>query len=58
LQGDGIDGRLHGHDLLSDELFVVARGARGMPIRIVKRPRIGVDYAGIGRAAAAFLYRR
>ena len=41
----GIDGRLHGHDLLSDDLFV--RDARGgAPIRIVKRPRIGVDYAG------------
>ena len=41
----GIDGRLNGHDLLSDELFV--RAARGdAPIRIVKRPRIGVDYAG------------
>lgn len=41
----GIDGRLDGHDLLSDELF--ARDPRdGTPIRIVKRPRIGVDYAG------------
>ena len=41
----GIDGRLNGHDLLSDELFV--RDARGdEPVRIVKRPRIGVDYAG------------
>ena len=41
----GIDGRLHGHDLLSDDLFVRAvRDPR--PIAIVKRPRIGVDYAG------------
>lgn len=41
-----IDGRLHGHDLLSDELFVRRpRGGVG-DIRIVKRPRIGVDYAG------------
>ncbi len=41
----GIDGRLNGHDLLGDELFV--RNARDdAPIRIVKRPRIGVDYAG------------
>jgi len=41
----GIDGRLNGHDLLGDELFV--RDARDdTPIRIVKRPRIGVDYAG------------
>jgi DNA-3-methyladenine glycosylase len=41
----GIDGRLNGRDLLSDDLFV-----RDPPdeadIRIVKRPRIGVDYAG------------
>jgi DNA-3-methyladenine glycosylase len=41
----GIDGRLHGHDLLSDDLFVRDPGGRGA-IRIVKRPRIGVDYAG------------
>ena len=41
----GIDGRLNGHDLLGDELFV--RDARDdAPIRIVRRPRIGVDYAG------------
>jgi DNA-3-methyladenine glycosylase len=41
----GIDGRLNGHDLLDEELFV-ARPAKEEPIRIVKRPRIGVDYAG------------
>ncbi|HSN21993.1 MAG TPA: DNA-3-methyladenine glycosylase [Usitatibacter sp.] len=41
----GIDGRYHGHDLLSDDLFV-SRPAVEPPIRIVKRPRIGVDYAG------------
>jgi DNA-3-methyladenine glycosylase len=40
-----IDGRYHGHDLLSDDLFV-ARPAEEAPVRIVKRPRIGVDYAG------------
>lgn len=41
----GIDGRLNGHDLLGDELFV--RDTRDdAPIRMVKRPRIGVDYAG------------
>ena len=38
-----IDRRLNGHDLLSTEFFV-ADGDR--PGRIVKRPRIGVDYAG------------
>jgi DNA-3-methyladenine glycosylase len=41
----GIDGKLHGHDLLSDDLFVRDPGGRA-GIRIVKRPRIGVDYAG------------
>lgn len=41
----GIDGRYHGHDLLSDELHI-AEAPQPHPIRIVKRPRIGVDYAG------------
>lgn len=41
----GIDGRLNGHDLLGGELFVRDAGGDA-PIRIVKRPRIGVDYAG------------
>jgi DNA-3-methyladenine glycosylase len=41
----GIDGRYHGHDMLSDNLFL-ASPAEEKPIRIVKRPRIGVDYAG------------
>ena len=41
----GIDGRLNGHDLLSDGLFV-RRPRDHEPARIVKRPRIGVDYAG------------
>ncbi|MGZ5032536.1 MAG: DNA-3-methyladenine glycosylase [Usitatibacter sp.] len=41
----GIDGALNGQDLLGGELFV--RDATSpAPIRIVKRPRIGVDYAG------------
>lgn len=40
-----IDKRLNGHDLLSDE-FHVAKPADEPAIRIVKRPRIGVDYAG------------
>src|SRR2546426_10192342 len=38
-----IDRRLNGHDLLSDDFFI-ANGEQ--PRRIVKRPRIGVDYAG------------
>ena len=47
----GLDGRHHGHDLLSDDLFI-RRPGRGNaatgrdPISIVRRPRIGVDYAG------------
>jgi DNA-3-methyladenine glycosylase len=38
-----IDRRLNGHDLLSANFFVADGSA---PFRIVKRPRIGVDYAG------------
>ena len=41
----GIDKQLNGHDLLSDG-FYVARPVEEPPVRIVKRPRIGVDYAG------------
>ena len=51
----GIDGRLNGHDLLSDDFFIAedalvtgthnGKSSRP-PFRIVKRPRIGVDYAG------------
>jgi DNA-3-methyladenine glycosylase len=41
----GIDRRLDGHDLLSDDLYV-ARAPDEAPVRIVKRARIGVDYAG------------
>ena len=48
----GIDGRLQGHDLLADELHIRDPGRRdsgvgpGPNFSIVKRPRIGVDYAG------------
>jgi DNA-3-methyladenine glycosylase len=38
-----IDRRLNGHDLLSDDLFIARGSVSG---RIVKRPRIGVEYAG------------
>src|SRR6202171_1180635 len=41
----GIDRRLNGHDLLSDD-FYIADARDREPINIVKRPRIGVDYAG------------
>ena len=41
----GIDKRLNGHDLVSDEFHIADPGA-DPTLRIVKRPRIGVDYAG------------
>jgi DNA-3-methyladenine glycosylase len=40
----GIDRRLNGHDLLSDDFHIATD--HGGPPRIVRRPRIGVDYAG------------
>jgi DNA-3-methyladenine glycosylase len=39
-----IDKRLTGHDLLSDDFHITASPKTG-PFSIVKRPRIGVDYA-------------
>jgi DNA-3-methyladenine glycosylase len=39
-----IDRRLNGHDLLSDDFFIAAP-SEAESFRIVKRPRIGVDYA-------------
>ena len=39
-----IDRHLNGHDLLSDDFFIAAPEAREK-MTIVKRPRIGVDYA-------------
>jgi DNA-3-methyladenine glycosylase len=41
----GIDQCLNAHDLLSDDLYIAAP-ARTEPLAIVKRPRVGVDYAG------------
>ena len=41
----GIDKRLNGHDLLSED-FYVAQDDLLPRIAIVRRPRIGVDYAG------------
>jgi DNA-3-methyladenine glycosylase len=41
----GIDGRLNGHDLLRGGLYV-ADAPSAAPLEVVKRPRIGVDYAG------------
>jgi DNA-3-methyladenine glycosylase len=40
-----IDRRLNDHDLLSDDFFL-AQPEAAEKISIVKRPRIGVDYAG------------
>lgn len=40
-----IDLRLNGHDLLSDDLHIAAP-RKSEPLAIVKRPRVGVDYAG------------
>ena len=40
-----IDKRFQGHDLLSSDLYL-AINKNEQPIQIVKRPRIGVDYAG------------
>jgi DNA-3-methyladenine glycosylase len=39
-----IDRRFNGHDLLSDDFFI-ATPSETESFRIVKRPRIGVDYA-------------
>ncbi|MFZ0828705.1 MAG: DNA-3-methyladenine glycosylase [Verrucomicrobiia bacterium] len=39
-----IDRRLNAHDLLSDNFFIAAPPPTG-PVMIVKRPRVGVDYA-------------
>jgi DNA-3-methyladenine glycosylase len=41
----GIDRRLNGHDLLSAE-FHITEPSQSARIAIVRRPRIGVDYAG------------
>jgi len=41
----GIDKRLNGADLSSDTFHIADDGFTGF--RIVKRPRIGVDYAGV-----------
>jgi len=40
-----IDRRLNAHDLLSDDFYIAAQPGEP-PVTIVKRPRIGVDYAG------------
>lgn len=41
----GIDKRRNAHDLLSDDFYIGAPSATE-PVAIVRRPRVGVDYAG------------
>ena len=40
-----IDRHLNAHDLLSDD-FYIAEPAKARPFAVVKRPRVGVEYAG------------
>lgn len=42
----GIDGRMNGRDLLGRD-FYIAAPAHETPLRIARRRRIGVDYAGV-----------
>jgi DNA-3-methyladenine glycosylase len=42
----GVDRRLNGHDLLSPDLYIGAPSTPE-PITIIRRPRVGVDYAGV-----------
>jgi DNA-3-methyladenine glycosylase len=41
----GITGTQNGHDLLSDDLYI-AKSDEKLSIEIIRRPRIGVEYAG------------
>lgn len=41
----GIDKRFNGHDLRSRD-FHIAAGSNSEPFTVIRRPRIGVDYAG------------
>ncbi len=41
----GVDRRMNGHDLASDDLYLADPPSRE-PFRIVRRKRVGVDYAG------------
>ncbi|GFO53733.1 putative 3-methyladenine DNA glycosylase [Geomonas sp. Red276] len=50
-----IDGRLNGHDLLSDDFFIAA-GTAPQEADIVARPRIGVAYSGPWAAAPLRFY--
>ncbi len=39
-----IDRNLNGHDLVSDDFFI-ADPAKNKPLAVIRRPRVGVDYA-------------
>lgn len=52
-----IDRRLNGHDLLSGELYIAA-GIANDSLRVVARPRIGVEYAGRWARAPLRFYIR
>lgn len=41
----GIDRRHNAHDLLGEDFFITAP-SEAPPVKIARRPRIGVDYAG------------
>jgi DNA-3-methyladenine glycosylase len=41
-----IDKRLNGHDLQSDVFYIATNNVKPASFVIVKKPRIGVDYAG------------
>ncbi|MGB7933800.1 MAG: DNA-3-methyladenine glycosylase [Gammaproteobacteria bacterium] len=41
----GIDRRLNTHDLVSADFYIAARAGEA-PVTFIRRPRIGVDYAG------------
>jgi len=42
----GIDRQLTGRDLCGDDFYIATDSQSNLSIKIVKRPRIGVDYAG------------
>jgi DNA-3-methyladenine glycosylase len=42
----GIDRSNYGHDLCSDDLYLAAPTEPGVAVTVVRRPRVGVDYAG------------
>lgn len=41
-----VDRALNGHDLVGSDDFFIAAPPQSVKVRVVRRPRIGVDYAG------------